>query len=182
MAWAIRQLKKALLTLLALIFLFEAWLWDVTGRLVARIILVVPFEQFRRYVTRNIEPLSPWLTLLVFTIPAIILFPLKLIAVWLLAKGYVLSGFGTVAFAKVAGFGVTSFLFSLCKPKLLQLKLVKWVYETLVYWRKRAHDFVAPTMAKIRAEMKALRERLFPPGSLLSKLRARMHKRQRGQA
>ena len=51
-------------------------------------------------------------TLMVFAVPAALLFPLKLLAIWFIAHEQWLFAFGTIVFAKLLGLGVTSFLFT----------------------------------------------------------------------
>jgi hypothetical protein len=166
------KLRKLPIFLLALVFLFEAWLWDVTGVAVAYIVGFVPIERYKRWFMVRIENFSPWLTLTVFAIPVLILLPFKFFALWMIAHDYVLGGLCMVVLAKLASFGVSSFLFMLCKPKLMQLRLVRWVYHTFHDWRLRAHRFVEPYMAAPRRIMAEWRAR---PRSELARLRARIH-------
>lgn len=168
-----RQLRRLLLFPLALLFIFEAWLWDATGAAIKAFLGWFPYAELKLWVARRIEHFSPWLTLCVFAIPALVLLPLKFATVWLLAKGYVLSGIGMAIMAKLMGLGVSSFLFALCKPKLMQLRFIRWLYEHCIAWRERARLLVQPYMAPIRATMAMLR-RLLPRGKLIGKLRARV--------
>jgi len=170
------RLRRALLFVLALIFIFEAWLFEVTGRLVSQIVAHVPIEKVRAWVTARIMNYSPWLTLTVFIIPALLLLPLKFIAVFLLAKGFVMGGVGMIVFAKMLGLGVTSFLFAVCKPKLMQLRFIKWLYEHLVRLNARAHAYVAPYMARVRAAVAELKAKL-PHSTLRDKIRAARRKK-----
>lgn len=170
------RVRRTLLFILALIFIFEAWLFDVTGRAISLIVAHVPIERARQFVTRKIKNYSPWLTLTVFIIPFLVLLPLKFIAVFLLAKGYVLGGVSTIIFAKVLGLGVTSFLFAVCKPKLMQLRLIKWLYEHLVRLNAKAKAYVAPYMAQIRKTVRELKAML-PKSKLRDKIRAARRKR-----
>jgi hypothetical protein len=170
-----KKLRHILFFLLAVLFILEAWLWELTGVLVGRVVSIIPFDHFKEVIAHRVEHLSPWLTLGVFIIPVMILFPLKVVAVILFAKGHVFGGVSTVIFAKLAGLGITSFLFAVCKPKLLQLRAVKWLYEQCIYWRQRALDMVAPYMENIRETMRTVRN-FFPRSALLEKLRQRAHK------
>lgn len=168
-----RQLRRLLLFPLALLFIFEAWLWDATGAAIKYLLGWFPYAQLKIWVAKRIEHFSPWLTLGVFIIPALILLPLKFMTVFLLAKGYVLPGICMAIIAKLMGLGVSSFLFALCKPKLMQLRFIRWLYEHLVYWRERARVLVAPYMAHVRALVATMRG-WFPRGNLIGKLRSRV--------
>ncbi len=167
-------LRRTLMMTIALIFLVEAWLWDHMGAAIAALVRRLPFEAWRVRLTRLLERLSPWQTLSVFAIPVLVLLPFKFFALWLLAEGHVVFGLLSVLGAKLVGLGVTSFLFVLCKPKLLQLRWVSWLYHKCIHWRTRAHEILEPYMRILRRYARALK----PSGhlgKLLSKLRLRAH-------
>lgn len=173
-----KRLRRSLLIFLALLFMVEAWLWDKTGAAIAALLRHLPWERLRLQVERRILHLSPWMTLGVFIIPAMVLLPLKFIALWLIAHGFFLGGVSTVLLAKLAGLGVTSFLFTLCKPKLLQLRGIRWLYEWLLRLRNRAAALVRPYTAHIKRMTRRIRAR-FPRSKLLEKMRGRVHKTRR---
>ena len=170
-----RHLKRIALFLLAVVFLVEAWLWDVTGAVIKRALGWLPYAQLKIWVAARVEHLSPWLTLCVFIIPALVLLPLKFLTVFLLAKGLVLPGLAMMLLAKLAGLGISSFLFALCKPKLMELRGVRWLYDHLIYWRERARVMVSPYTNKARALAAQVRA-LLPQSNFLSSLRSRVHK------
>lgn len=170
-----RNLRRSLLFLLALFFILEAWLWDVTGAAVQHALGWIPYARLKLWVAARVEHLSPWLTLCVFIIPALVLLPLKFATLFLLAKGYVLPGIVMALFAKLLGLGVSSFLFALCKPKLMELRFIRWLYTHCVYWRARAHAMVAPYIAGAKAYVAKLRG-YFPRSKLFEKLRAHVRK------
>jgi len=168
-----RFLKKFPLILLALLFMLEAWLWEVTGAAIRHALGWVPYHQFKAFVAKRVVHLSPWTTLGIFIIPALLLLPLKFATVWLLAHGSVVGGIGMALLAKLIGLGVSSFLFTLCKPKLLQLRFVRWLYNHCVYWRQRARDVIAPYLQSIRRMKQRIRA-LFPRSNLFQKMRAQV--------
>ena len=65
----------------------------------------------RRALAAAIEHLPPYPTLLVFLIPVVLLFPLKLLGLWMLAHGSWLGAMAVLALAKVISMGVTAFIF-----------------------------------------------------------------------
>src|SRR3974390_127823 len=67
---------------IALIFVIEAWLWDHLEPIVERCVALLPMSALKALVAEQIEDLSPPATLIVFAIPAALLFPLKLLAIW----------------------------------------------------------------------------------------------------
>ena len=69
------------------------------------------------------------MTLIVFIVPVIPLFPLKLVGLWLLANEYWVSAIVTIVFAKFLGVGVAAFIFDVTRPKLLEMPWFQRLYE-----------------------------------------------------
>ena len=86
-----RRLLQPFWVLLAVIFLIEAWLWDHLEPIVERIVARIPLRAFKQWLSERVDTLSPAMTLIVFVVPVIPLFPLKLVGLWLLAHEYWLS-------------------------------------------------------------------------------------------
>src|SRR6185437_9974115 len=103
----LRRLLQPIWVLLAVIFLIEAWLWDHLEPIVAWVVAKIPLQSFKHWLAERVDTLSPAMTLIVFIVPVIPLFPLKLIGFWLLAHEYWLSAAMTIIFAKLVGVGVT---------------------------------------------------------------------------
>ena len=120
-----RRLFKPLWVLLAVIFLIEAWLWDHLEPIVERVVARIPLRAFKHWLAEKIDTLSPAMTLIVFVVPAILLFPLKLVGLWLLAHEYWVSAITMMVFAKFLGLGVTAFIFDVTRPKLLEMQMVR---------------------------------------------------------
>ena len=83
-----------------------------------------------------------------FLIPVVLLFPLKLLGLWMLAHGSWLGAMAVLALAKVISMGVTAFIFDLTRPKLLQLPWFRWFYEHMLVWLAKAHALVDPIKAR----------------------------------
>ena len=81
----------------------------------------IPLRQFKQWLSDRVDALSPAMTLIVFAVPVIPLFPLKLIGLWLLAHEYWLSAVVVYVFAKFAGLGITAFIFDVTREKLLEM-------------------------------------------------------------
>src|SRR3982074_586212 len=103
-----RRLLQPIWVLLAVIFLIEAWLWDHLEPIVARAVAVIPLRAFKQWLSDRVDTLSPAMTLIVFFVPVIPLFPLKLVGLWLLTHEYWLSAIVTIIFAKFLSVGVTA--------------------------------------------------------------------------
>lgn len=153
-----RQLRRIPLYVLALLFLFEAWLWDFFRAFGDWLAARIPFERFKAWIIVVIGRLPPYAALLLFCIPVIVIFPFKIAALWLIAKGHLL--FGGCAFfaAKVAGLGVTAFLYNLTSEKLMTLGWFRWAYAIVMRWRDWAHALVDPYKQQLKAFMQAQRE------------------------
>lgn len=145
-----RRLLKPLWIFLAVIFLAEAWLWSHLQPFVAWIVNLVSFPAVRAKVAGWIEKLPPWATLFVFIIPAVLLFPIKLLGLWMLAKGSWLGAMAVLGLAKVVSMGVTAFIFEVTKPKLLQMAWFAWAYEKVLAGLAWAHRNVDPIKARLK--------------------------------
>jgi len=170
-----RRLLRPFLILLALVFLFEAWLWRHLAPIVAWVVARIPWAAFKANVAAAIERLPPYPTLLVFLVPVLLLLPLKIIGFWMLAHGSWLGAMAVLSLAKVVSLGVTAFIFDLTRPKLLQLAWFRCFYEHMIVWLAKAHELVEPTKERIRRLF-----RIFAPNragrafALLSRIRRRM--------
>ena len=84
------------------------------------------------------------MTLIVFIVPMILLFPLKLVGLWLLAHHHWISAVVTILFAKFLGVGVTAFLFDVTRPKLLQMGWFSGSTTSSSTAARRAAELVDP--------------------------------------
>jgi hypothetical protein len=172
-----RRVLRPLWILLALVFLFEAWLWERLKPVVAWCVGWIPWRAFKAYVAAGIERLPPLATLLVFLVPVVLLFPIKIVGLWMLARGLWLGAMATLALAKVVSMGVTAFIFDLTRPKLLQLNWFRWLYEHMLVWLTWAHGLIDPIKERMRRWL-----RMFAPQRagrtmrLLQRIRRRMRR------
>ena len=146
----IRRLLQPLWVLLAIVFLIEAWLWEHLEPIVERVVAMIPLRAFKQWLTERVDTLSPAMTLIVFIVPVIPLFPLKLMGLWLLTHEYWLSAILTIIFAKFLGVGVAAFIFDVTRPKLLQMQWFETLYEFVIRIRAKARALVEPIMSRIR--------------------------------
>src|SRR5260370_18091905 len=93
-------------------------------------------------VAARIERLPPAATLVVFGVPIVVLLPFKFLGLWLLAHGHWLDALVVFALAKLAGVGVTAFIFDLTRPKLLQLAWFHSLYGRVMIWLAWAHELI----------------------------------------
>jgi hypothetical protein len=145
----LRRLLQPIWVLLAVIFLIEAWLWDHLEPIVAWVVARIPLRAFKQWLADRVDTLSPAMTLIVFIVPVIPLFPLKLVGLWLLTHEYWFSAVATILFAKFLGVGVMAFVFDVTRDKLLEMNWFETLYEFVMELRTKAHAMVDPLKARI---------------------------------
>ena len=149
-----RRLLQPFWVLLAVIFLIEAWLWDHLEPIVARVVALIPLRTFKQWLADRVDTLSPAMTLIVFFVPVIPLFPLKMVGLWLLTHEYWISAILTILFAKFLGVGVAAFIFDVTKEKLLEMQWFETLYEFVMALRAKARALVDPIKLRIRAALR----------------------------
>ena len=149
-----RRLLQPIWVLLAIIFLIEAWLWDHLEPIVAWFVALIPLRAFKQWLAERVDTLSPAMTLIVFIVPVIPLFPLKLVGLWLLTHEYWMSAVATIIFAKFLGVGVAAFVFDVTKDKLLEMDWFETLYEFVLALRAKATALVDPIKSRIRAALR----------------------------
>jgi hypothetical protein len=154
-----RRITHAFWIVLALLFLLEAWLWGHLAPIVAFLVSLLPLHAIKTKVAASIERLPPTATLIVFAVPAAILLPIKLLALWLFGHGHWIAGIGMLVFAKLAGLGVTAFIFEITRPKLLQLAWFRTLYDAVMRGIAWAHVMVDPIKRRLRKYVTVLRPR-----------------------
>jgi len=145
----LRRLLQPIWVLLAVIFLIEAWLWDHLEPIVARVVAKLPLRAFKQWLADRVDALSPAMTLIVFIVPVIPLFPLKLVGLWLLTHEYWMSAIFTIIVAKLLGVGVTAFVFDVTRSKLLEMGWFEKLYEFVMALRAKAAALVEPVKIRI---------------------------------
>lgn len=72
-----RRLVKSFWFLLALLFLLEAWLWDLVRPVIAAVIRLIPYEAFKAALARGIARLPAALVIFVFVLPDALSYPVQ---------------------------------------------------------------------------------------------------------
>ena len=145
-----RRLLQPVWVLLAVVFLIEAWLWDHLEPIVAWVVALIPLRAFKQWLADRVDTLSPAMTLIVFIVPVIPLFPLKMVGLWLLTHEYWISAILTIIFAKFLGVGVAAFIFDVTRPKLLEMEWFETLYEFVMELRAKANALVDPIKLRIK--------------------------------
>ena len=128
-----RILKGILLAPLAVFLLFEEWGWEPLAACFAALGRLPVWRQIERLVVR----LPPWAALLAFGIPMLLILPVKLLALFLMSKGHLVTGLGLVVSAKIAGTALAARLFQLTKPALMQMGWFSRVYPPWKAWKDK---------------------------------------------
>lgn len=154
-------LKKILLALLALLLLFEEWLWNILTAFGRRLVLWLKLTRFEEWLRQT----PPWLAALAFLIPLLVVTPINLFAFWLMACGQIVNGLLIEVVAKLLGTVLIARVFALTKPQLLTFRWFRALYNTVTGWLSWAHTRLHQTYAyqaakRIKTHVKSLVERV----------------------
>jgi hypothetical protein len=187
----LHRVKHALLTVAAVAFLIEAWLFDMAIALGHWAIGLIPWQEFKEATARLIERLPPYGALPLFLIPVAVVEPLKVVALTQLAHGHFFRGVLAFLVLKFVGVGLIAFVFDLTRQKLLAIGWFARFFDWILFWRGKAHDFIEPYKLVVRARIAALKARIaalkrrlnLPDGrggalETLARLRAKVRKAQ----
>ena len=128
-----RLLKSVVGWLLALLILFEEWGWEPLQHALAWVGRLPGL----RWLEERIQRLPPYAALALFLLPTAMLLPVKLLALWFIAQGQVLSGTLVIVLAKLVGTALVARLFNLTRPALMQLAWFAQVYTRWTNWKER---------------------------------------------
>lgn len=126
-----RWLRRVFEALLALLILFEQWGWEPLKRAMAWVMHWPPLA----WVERGIARLPPYAALAVFAVPALLLLPVKVAALWLIAHGKAALGLAVILAAKLAGTALVARLFQLTQPALMTLPWFARLYVRWTLWK-----------------------------------------------
>jgi hypothetical protein len=140
-------LRRALLVLLALAFLFETWIWDRVVAAAQRLATLINWAAIRAALRRVIERLPVGVALLLFGIPFVVAEGGAFVCVLFAAMGHVVAGAIGYTAIKIVGFGLLAPIFDLTKPKLMTLPWFAFVYDKAVVFHHFALGLIAPYRA-----------------------------------
>ena len=175
------RLLAPLIYLAAFILLVEDWFWDLGLRLVRRVAAWPPLHALEQLIVR----LSPYAALAAFALPAILLFPVKIVCLIAIASGHAFYGVTVIVLAKIGGAAIVARMYSLTRPTLLQLPwFARWHDRFMALkdrWVARLKETdawrrMSMLAAFMRAAARRTLERFKPRGRLASRP-ARMMRR-----
>jgi hypothetical protein len=153
-----RGLRGVLLALAAVVIFIEEWGWRPLSAWAARLVQWPPLARLEA----RIRTLPPRWALLLFIVPALALFPVKLVALWLIHLGRTTLGVAVIVLAKLLGTALVGRLFVLTEPQLMRFG---WFARALAWWlatKQRVREAVqrAAAWRAARAWMRRWRMRL----------------------
>lgn len=132
-----RSLFAPLVYLAALLLLLEDWLWDIGMRVLRRLSSWPPLHRLEAWICT----LGPHAALALFVLPATLLFPVKLLALWAMAHGHALLGLLIIVLAKIGGAAAVARIFLLTRPVLMTIvwfaRLLHWFLALKERWIER---------------------------------------------
>lgn len=142
---------KPVIGLLALVLVFEEWLWDALKAQLHRLSRLPAVHRLEVW----LGALPPWASLLVLAVPALALLPFKLGALWALAHGHALLGVLTLVAAKLTGTALAAYLFDLVRDNARKLAWFNAVYNAVMALLGRAKAWLAsqPAYCKVRSQV-----------------------------
>ena len=155
-------LKRLVLPLLAILVIFEEWLWDILTIAGQGLSLVLHLQRF----DLRLSKASPNEALVALAIPVLIVTPINLFALYLLANGSILPGLGLEIVAKLVGTLLVARVFRLVRPALLSFPWFAWIYNRIIGLLRWAHTLIQTT-ALYRMSIVLKREIKIRVGTLL---------------
>ena len=126
-----RLLIRLLQLPLALIVMFYEWGWTHLSHVFVWLARRPLWAKLEAWMAR----LPPYAALLLFILPSLALFPVKLSALWLVSHGQKILGLIVIIAAKIVGTAVIARIFTLTQPALMQLKWFARFYNWFKPWK-----------------------------------------------
>ena len=154
-------MKRIFIWVLVAFWMLEELLWDVLNWIEERI----AFLRLVRIIEQWVAARTPWQAAVLMLTPAAVLFPAKILGLWLLTRGHALSGIGFILLAKVIGTAIVARMYRLCKDALLTLSWFAWCHRQVIRISAWVHTTDAWQLAMhwktvVRSKAKDLLKRL----------------------
>ncbi len=128
----LKNILRAILTILIVpVLLFEEWGWEPLAKAVALLARLPIWARLESAV----RALPPWGAVLVFFSPMLMLFPVKVLGLFLLAQGHAKSALLLLLVAKVSGTAILARLFQLVEPALMSIPWFARWYPRWKAWK-----------------------------------------------
>ena len=133
-------MRVVLLAALVIVLFIEEWGWRPLTALAAAIARWPPLAVLER----RVRAAPRWVALALFLVPAVMLVPVKLGALWLIQEGRATLGIAVIVAAKLIGTAFVGRLFILVEPQLMTFP---W-FARCVYWWRETRDRVMAAMRR----------------------------------
>ncbi|WP_140629609.1 hypothetical protein [Methylibium rhizosphaerae] len=125
--WLWRALRGVAVGLLAALVFLEEWGWRPLSAALGRLAKWPPLA----WLEARIRNAPPAVALVLFLLPTLLLFPVKLAALWFIQQGHAAFGLAVIVAAKLAGTALVGRLFVLTQPQLMRYA---WFARALAWW------------------------------------------------
>jgi len=129
---------------LALIFLFETWVWRKLVVFAGFVASLLPWQRFRDASRRFVERMPAIFSVLLFGVPLVVSEGGAFVSVVMMATGHVVMGMTLYVGMKIFGLLLVPVIFEITREKLLALRWFAYLYEKFEALHAMAHRFVAP--------------------------------------
>jgi len=124
----LRAARGVVMALFAVVLFIEEWGWRPLSAWAARLAYWPPLARFEARIRRW----PPKYALALFLVPAVLMFPVKVLALWLIHLGHTGLGLAVILAAKVLGTALVGRLFIVTEAQLVQFA---WFARALAWWR-----------------------------------------------
>ncbi|AYB51460.2 hypothetical protein [Ralstonia solanacearum] len=147
--------RRSLIVLAALILLFEEWIWNAMLRATARLV-AHPWIQAAEQRLAKLEPVE---ALCAFVLPALTMLPFKFAAIYVLARGYLVTGIAVLMLAKVVSTTLGARIYVVVRPQLQQVGWYARLESRFLTWKRRIVEALraTPTWQALQAHLAAWR-------------------------
>lgn len=132
------MLKRLALTILAVLVIFEEWLWDMLTAAGQWLSYALNLQRFDETLARATPPQA----LLALFVPILIVTPINFMAVYLLINGAIVQGVTLEIVAKLLGTLLVARVFRLVRPALLTFSWLAKLYYAIIRLLQWAHALV----------------------------------------
>lgn len=128
----LRRLLNGLLgVVMTPVILFEEWGWEPLRRAAAWVANSWPLA----WLNRRIARLPPYAALALMAVPSMTIIPVKIVAVWMITRGWVAASVVLLVISKLLGTALLAHLFSLTQPALMRIPWFARAYTAWTAWK-----------------------------------------------
>jgi hypothetical protein len=136
--------KQLAILFLALVFLFETWVWRRMVAAARAVAAFIPWTRFQTWARGVIKGLPAIVAVLLLGVPLFVSEFGAFISVVLMATGHLLIGAAMYIALKILGVGLIPVIFDITREKLMTLPWFVFLYEQFERLHAMAKRFVAP--------------------------------------